>query len=246
MTIRVGVLGARGRMGADVSKVVEAAADLELVAKVDVGDDLAELTAAGVEVVVDFTTPDAVMHNLDWCMRHGIHVVVGTTGWDDEKYAAVREQLQGHPGVGVLIAPNFAIGAVLLMKFAEQAAAFYESVEIVEFHHPNKVDAPSGTARTTAQRIAAAREAGGLEPMPDATAQMLDGARGADIDGVHVHSVRLRGLLAQEEVLFGNPGEVLTLRHDSMDRASFMPGIMLGVHNVASHPGLTIGLEAFL
>lgn len=246
MTIRVGVLGARGRMGTDVCKAVEAAPDLELVAKVDAGDDLAELTAAGVQVVVDFTTPDAVAHNLAWCMRHGIHAVVGTTGWNEARYAAVREQLQSHPGVGVLIAPNFAIGAVLLMKFAEQAAAFYESVEIVELHHPNKVDAPSGTARTTAQRIAAARSAAGLGAMPDATTQQLEGARGADVDGVHVHSVRLRGLLAHEEVLFGNPGEVLTLRHDSMDRASFMPGVLLGVRKVADHPGLTVGLDAFL
>lgn len=246
MTIRVGVLGARGRMGTDVCKVVEAAPDLELVAKVDAGDDLAELTAAGVQVVVDFTTPDVVGHNLAWCMRHGIHAVVGTTGWNDAKYAAVREQLQSHPGVGVLIAPNFAIGAVLLMKFAEQAAALYESVEIVELHHPNKVDAPSGTARTTAQRIAAARSAAQLAAMPDATTQQLDGARGAEVDGVHVHSVRLRGMLAHEEVLFGNPGEILTLRHDSMDRASFMPGVLLGVRKVAHHPGLTVGLDAFL
>ncbi len=246
MTIRVGVLGARGRMGADVCRVVEAAPDLELVAQVDVGDDLIELTAAGAEVVVDFTTPDAVLQNLSWCMRHGIHAVVGTTGWNTSKYDVVREQLQAHPEVGVLIAPNFAIGAVLLMKFAEQAAAFYESVEIVELHHPNKVDAPSGTARATAQRIGAARAAARLAPMPDATTQLLEGARGAEVDGVRVHSVRLRGLLAHEEALFGNPGEVLTLRHDSLDRSSFMPGVLLGVRGVAARPGLTIGLDAFL
>ena len=246
MAIKVGVLGARGRMGSDVCKVVEAAADLELVAQVDAGDDLAEITAAGAQVVVDFTTPDAVTHNLSWCMRHGIHAVVGTTGWNAERYDAVRAELREHPEVGVLIAPNFAIGAVLLMKFAEQAAALYESVEIVELHHPNKVDAPSGTARTTAQRIAAARERAGLGAMPDATSQQLEGARGADVDGVHVHSVRLRGLLAHEEVLFGNPGELLTLRHDSLDRSSFMPGVLLGVREVASHPGLTIGLDSFL
>lgn len=246
MTIKVGVLGARGRMGADVCRAVEAAADLELVAKIDLGDDLAELGAAGTEVVVDFTTPDAVMHNLAWCMRHGMHVVVGTTGWDTTKYDTVRQQLAAHPGVGVLIAPNFAIGAVLLMKFAEQAAAYYESVEIVELHHPNKVDAPSGTARTTAQRIAFARANAGLGPMPDATAQSLDGARGAEVDGVPVHSVRLRGLLAHEEVLLGNVGEVLTIRHDSMDRASFMPGVLLGVRSVADRPGLTVGLDSYL
>jgi len=246
MTIRVGVLGARGRMGADVCKAVEAAADLVLAAQVDVGDDLAELTAASVDVVVDFTTPDSVMHNLAWCMRHGIHAVVGTTGWDTARYEAVREQLAAHPEVGVLIAPNFAIGAVLLMKFAEQAAAFYESVEIVELHHPNKVDAPSGTARTTAQRIAFARNNAGLGAQPDATTQMLPGARGADVDGVPVHAVRLRGLLAHEEVLFGNVGETLTLRHDSLDRSCFMPGVLLGVRNVASRPGLTVGLDSYL
>lgn len=246
MTIRVGVLGARGRMGADVCAAVAATADLELVAQVDVGDDLAELSAAGVEVVVDFTTPDAVQQNLAWCMRHGMHAVVGTTGWDESRYASVRTALREHPGVGVLIAPNFAIGAVLLMKFAESAAAFYESVEIVELHHPNKVDAPSGTARSTAQRIAAGRQTAGLGAQPDATAQMLDGARGANVDGVPVHAVRLRGLLAHEEVLFGNTGETLTLRHDSMDRSCFMPGVLLGVRNVASRPGLTVGLDAFL
>lgn len=246
MTIRVGVLGARGRMGADVCAVVEAAPDLDLVARIDMGDDLADLTAASADVVVDFTTPDSALHNLSWCIRHGIHAVVGTTGWDTARYEAVREQLATHPGVGVLIAPNFAIGAVLLMKFAEQAAAFYESVEIVELHHPNKVDAPSGTARTTAQRIAFARNNAGLGAQPDATSQMLDGARGADVDGVPVHSVRLRGLLAHEEVLFGNVGETLTLRHDSLDRSCFMPGVLLGIRNVADRPGLTVGLDSYL
>ena len=246
MTIRVGVLGARGRMGADVCKAVEAASDLELVARIDLGDDLAELTAAGAQVVVDFTTPDAVQHNLVWTMRHGIHSVVGTTGWDAARYDAVRTQLAEHPEVGVLVAPNFAIGAVLLMKFAEQAAAFYESVEIVELHHPNKVDAPSGTARSTAQRIAFARNAAGLGEQPDATTQMLEGARGANVDGIPVHAVRLRGLLAHEEVLFGNTGETLTLRHDSLDRSCFMPGVLLGIRNIAGRPGLTVGLDSFL
>jgi len=246
MTTRVGVLGARGRMGADVCKVVAAAPDLELVAQIDVGDDLAELIAASADVVVDFTTPDSVLHNLSWCMRHDIHAVVGTTGWDTARYEVVREQLALHPEVGVLIAPNFAIGAVLLMKFAEQAAAFYESVEIVELHHPNKVDAPSGTALSTAQRIAFARNSAGLGEQPDATTQMLEGARGANVDGVPVHAVRLRGLLAHEEVLFGNTGETFTLRHDSMDRSCFMPGVLLGVRNIASRPGLTVGLDSFL
>lgn len=246
MTIKVGVLGARGRMGNDVCSAVEAAAGLELVARIDMGDDMQQLVSSGAQVVVDFTTPDAVQDNLAFCMRNGIHAVVGTTGWDTARYDAVRSALVQHPGVGILIAPNFAIGAVLLMKFAEQAAAFYESVEIVELHHPNKVDAPSGTARSTAQRIAASRAAAGLGAQPDATSQSLEGARGANVDGIPVHAVRLRGLLAHEEVLLGNVGETLTLRHDSLDRSCFMPGVLLGVRNIASHPGLTVGLDSFL
>lgn len=246
MAIRVGVLGARGRMGTEVVQIVEGAADLELVAQLDAGDDLAELERAGVQVVVDFTVPEVVLQNLEWVVAHGMHAVVGTTGWDDERVATVRGFLAKQPEVGVLIAPNFAIGAVLLMKFAEQAARYYESVEIVELHHPNKVDAPSGTARATAARIAGGRAAAGLGAQPDATAVALDGARGAVVDGVPVHAVRLRGLLAHEEVLFGNVGETLTIRHDSLDRSCFMPGVLLGVRKVAQHPGLTYGLDAFL
>ncbi len=246
MAIRVGVLGARGRMGSEVCKVVEAAADLDLVAQLDAGDDLAEFERAGVHVVVDFTVPEVVLQNLEWVVARGMHAVVGTTGWDDARLDTVRGFLAKQPGVGVMIAPNFAIGAVLLMKFAEQAAQHYESVEIVELHHPNKADAPSGTARTTAKKIAAGRAAAGLGAQPDATSVALAGARGAEVDGVPVHSVRLRGLLAHEEVLFGNVGETLTLRHDSLDRTCFMPGVLLAVRNIAGRPGLTYGLDSFL
>lgn len=246
MTIRVGVLGARGRMGSEVCKVVEASTDLELVAALDAGDDLEELARAGVQVVVDFTVPEVVLQNLDWVIAHGIHAVVGTTGWDEPRLERVRTMIAANPPVGVMIAPNFAIGAVLLMKFAEQAAQYYESVEIVELHHPNKVDAPSGTARTTATKIAAGRAAAGLGAQPDATSVSLEGARGAVVDGVPVHAVRLRGLLAHEEVLFGNVGETLTLRHDSLDRTCFMPGVLLAVRSIGQRAGLTYGLDSFL
>jgi 4-hydroxy-tetrahydrodipicolinate reductase len=241
---KVAVFGARGRMGAEVCRAVEAAAGLQLVAAVDVGDD--REPAGQADVVVDFTHPDAVMDNLSWCIEHGIHVVVGTTGFTDEKLDAVRRELAAHRGVGVLIAANFSIGAVLMMHFAEQAAAFYESVEIIELHHPNKVDAPSGTATTTARKIAAVRAEAALSPPPDATVQELPGVRGADVDGIRVHGVRLRGLVASQEVLFGSPGETLTIRHDSLERTSFMPGVIAGVRAVETRPGLTLGIEEIL
>jgi len=242
--VRVGVFGARGRMGAEVCRAVEAADGLELVAAVDAGDDRAPLAAC--EVVVDFTHPDAVMDNLTWCLDHDIHAVVGTTGFTDERLDALRGQLAEHPGVGVIVAANFSIGAILMMHFAEQAAAFYESVEIIELHHPNKADAPSGTAATTARRIGAARAAANLAAPPDATVQELPGARGATVDGIRVHGVRLRGLVAHQEVLFGADGETLTLRHDSLDRASFMPGVLAAVRAVGTRPGLTEGIESLL
>jgi 4-hydroxy-tetrahydrodipicolinate reductase len=213
------------------------------VAQLDIGDGLEALTDANVDVVIDFTHPDAVMATLDYVISHDIHAVVGTTGFTEDRLAVVRDLLAQHPEVGVLIAPNFSVGAILLMKFAVQAATYFESVEIIELHHPDKADAPSGTARHTAELIAAART--GMVA-PDATVTALPGARGADVDGIPVHSVRLRGLLAHEEVLLGGPGEVLTLRHDSLDRSSFMPGVLLGVRQVAAHPGLTVGLENFL
>lgn len=243
---RVGVLGARGRMGLEVCKAVDAAADLELVAAVDQGDDLAAVADAGAGVVVDFTTPDAVMDNLRWCVERGVHAVVGTTGFTGQRLAQVREWLADRPSVGVVIAPNFGIGAVLMMQFAARAARHFESVEIVEQHHPRKLDAPSGTATHTARLIAAARAEAGLGPAPDATRDEVPGARGADIDGVRVHAVRATGLVAHQEVLFGTTGETLTIRHDSYDRASFMPGVLLAVREVGRRPGLTVGLDALL
>jgi 4-hydroxy-tetrahydrodipicolinate reductase len=244
--IRVAVLGAAGRVGATVVRAVQDAPDLELVAALDAGDDLARVAAAGAQVAVDFTVPAVTETNVHALVDAGVHVVVGTTGWDDESLARVRDHLADRPGLGVLLAPNFAIGAVLTMHFAQLAARWFESVEVVELHHPDKLDAPSGTARHTAQGIAAARRAAGLGPVPDATTQALDGARGADVDGVRVHAVRLRGLVAHEEVLLGNPGEQLTIRHDSFDRVSFMPGVLLGVRRIGSRPGLTVGLDHLL
>ncbi|GAA3945239.1 4-hydroxy-tetrahydrodipicolinate reductase [Streptomyces gulbargensis] len=244
--LRVAVLGARGRIGSEAVKAVEAAEDMELVAALGRGDKLETVTEAGAQVVVELTTPDSVMANLDFCVGHGIHAVVGTTGWTEERLAQLRAWLAASPETGVLIAPNFSIGAVLTMKFAQLAAPYFESVEVVELHHPNKVDAPSGTATRTAQLIAAARAGAGLGPQPDATASALEGARGADVDGVPVHAVRLRGLLAHQEVLLGGEGETLTVRHDSLHHSSFMPGILLGARRVTTAPGLTFGLEHFL
>lgn len=244
--IRVGVLGANGRMGSQAVRAVEDAADLELVAALERDDPPERLVEAGAEVAVDFTVPDAVMGNLEFCIGHGVHAVVGTTGVDAQRLTTLRGWLTGAPGVGVLVAPNFAIGAVLLMRFAAAAARFYESVEVIELHHPDKVDAPSGTARRTAELIAQARQRAGVPASPDATQDALPGARGADVDGVRVHAVRLRGLVAHQEVLLGHPGELLTVRHDSFDRSSFMPGVLLGVRAVPERPGLTVGLEHLL
>ncbi|WP_406399259.1 4-hydroxy-tetrahydrodipicolinate reductase [Streptomyces sp. NBC_00879] len=244
--LRVAVLGAKGRIGSEAVRAVEAAEDMDLVAALGRGDKLEALVDSGTQVVVELTTPASVMGNLDFCVRHGIHAVVGTTGWTDERLAQLGTSLAASPGTGVLIAPNFSIGAVLTMKFAQQAAPYFESVEVVELHHPNKADAPSGTATRTAQLIAAARAEAGCAPQPDATVTGLDGARGADVDGVPVHAVRLRGLLAHQEVLLGGEGETLTIRHDSLHHSSFMPGILLGVRRVVSTPGLTFGLENFL
>ncbi|MCT2594683.1 4-hydroxy-tetrahydrodipicolinate reductase [Streptomyces sp. N2-109] len=244
--IRVAVLGARGRMGSEAVKAVEAAADMELTAALGRGDSLDTLTSTDTQVAIDLTHPDSVLKNLEFCVGHGIHGVVGTTGWSGERLDRLRDKLAASPGTGVLIAPNFGIGAVLTMRFAQQAARFFESVEVVELHHPHKADAPSGTAVRTAQLIAEARRSAGCAPQPDATSTALDGARGADVDGVPVHAVRLRGLVAHQEVLFGDEGEVFTIRHDSMNRGSFMPGVLLGVRRIISAPGLTMGLEHFL
>lgn len=217
-----------------------------LAAEIDAGDPIEQLVEAGAQAVVDFTHPDVVMPHLEYCVRHGIHAVVGTTGFDEERLATLRGWLADSPGTGVLIAPNFSIGAVLMMRFAAQAAPFFDSVEIVELHHPTKADAPSGTARRTAELVAEARRAAGTPPMPDATSTALDGARGADVDGVPVHSVRVRGLVAHQEVILGEVGETLTIRHDSLDRAGFAPGVLTGLRAIGDHPGLTVGLEHFL
>ena len=244
--IKVGVLGATGKVGSAVVAGVEKADDLQLAAKVSAGDSLQVLVDEGVDVIVDFTTPNAVMDNLEFCINNGIHCVVGTTGFDDERYQQVRDWCAANEGVGVLIAPNFAISAVLTMAFARQAAPFFESAEVVEFHHPNKLDAPSGTAVKTAQGIADARKEAGLTDMPDATEQALDGSRGANVDGVPVHAVRMQGMVAHEEVIFGTTEQSLTIRQDSYGRESFVPGVLTGVREVANRPGLTIGLDAYL
>jgi 4-hydroxy-tetrahydrodipicolinate reductase len=244
--IKVGVLGARGRMGAEVVKAVSEAADLELVAALDLGDSLDQLKTSGAQVVVDFTTPDSVMANLEFLISNGINSVVGTTGFDADRISKLEKLIAANPKVGVLIAPNFAIGAVLMMEFATKAAKYFESAEIIELHHPNKVDAPSGTASRTAELMSKARKEAGMSAMPDATSTSLDGARGASVGDIPVHSVRLRGLIAHQEVLLGGLGETLTIRHDSLDRAGFMPGVLLGVRKVISQPGLTFGLEKFM
>ena len=242
--MRVAVLGSKGKVGATMVQAVEAAEDLSLSAEVDAGDPLSLLTDNKTEVVIDFTHPDVVMDNLKFLINNGIHAVVGTTGFTDDRLSQVESWLAGSPGTAVLIAPNFAIGAVLSMRFAQEAARYFESVEVIELHHPNKADAPSGTAARTAKLIAEARK--DLPPNPDATSTSLPGARGADVDGVPVHSVRLAGLVAHQEVLFGTQGETLTIRHDSIDRTSFVPGVLLAVRRVRERPGLTVGLEPLL
>jgi 4-hydroxy-tetrahydrodipicolinate reductase len=252
--IKVGVLGAKGRMGSLVGQAVRSQADLELTAEVDVGDSRDALV--GCDVVVDFTSPAAVMGNLDWCVRAGLNVVIGTSGFDGPRLAEAANLAGGTAGAtgqaspsrpSVLVVPNFSIGAVLMMRFAAQAARFFDSAEVVELHHAGKVDAPSGTAARTAAMISAARAGAGLGASPDATTTQLEGARGAVVEGVHVHSVRLAGLVAHQEVLLGGHGETLTIRHDSLDRASFMPGVLMAVRGIASlPPGLTVGLEGLL
>ena len=243
---RIGVVGARGRMGQEVCRAVDAAADLDLVAMVDTGDWLFSIADAGAQVLVDFTHPDVVMDNVRFAIDQGIHAVVGTTGMDGARLDTIREWLTDTPHLGVLVVPNFGIGAVLSMRFAALAAPYYPSVEIIELHHAGKADAPSGTAVHTAHVIAAARAEASMGAVPDVTTQELEGARGADVDGIRVHSVRLAGLVAHQEILLGTEGETLTIRHDSLDRSSFMPGVLLGLREVSSRPGLTVGLEPLL
>ena len=239
----VGVFGSGGKMGAEAERAVRATEDLQFLAGVDVGDDREDVAKA--DVVIDFTHPDAVMDNVEWCLSRGISMVIGTTGFTAERLEVVRKLCHENRGTGVLIASNFSIGAVLMMSFAEQAARFYPSVEIVELHHPNKVDAPSGTAVTTAQRIGAARAAASMGEVPDATLHD-GGARGAVVEGIHVHGVRLQGLVAHQEVLMGAEGETLTIRHDSYDRISFMPGVLAGIRHVVDNPGVTEGIESVI
>ncbi len=244
--VRVAVLGASGRMGRAAVAAVQDAQDLELVAALGRSDSLETLVSAGTEIVIDLTVPDSTEANVRFAVEHGIHAVVGTTGWTAEKLDSLRELLAAHPPTGVLIAPNFALGAVLATAFAAKAARYFDSVEIIELHHPKKVDAPSGTALRTAELIAAARAGAGTPDAPDATRTQLDGARGARVHGIPVHSVRLSGLMAHQEVLLGSPGEQLTIRHDSFNQESFMPGVLIGVRTVASRPGLTVGLDGYL
>lgn len=246
MTIKVAVLGAKGRMGQTTVEAIDSTSDLELVAAIDLGDSLDLLVSSGAQVVVDFTHPDSVMGNLEFAINHGINVVVGTTGFNSEKLETISGWLGTNPGVGALIAPNFGLGAVLMMQFAAQASKYFESVEIIELHHPNKADAPSGTATRTAELITQARNSVAKEVMPDATSSGLQGARGAKVGDVPIHSVRLRGLVAHQEVILGDIGETLTIRHDSIDRTGFMPGVLLGIRKVVATPGLTFGLEHFL
>ncbi|WP_147105167.1 4-hydroxy-tetrahydrodipicolinate reductase [Nesterenkonia populi] len=244
--IKVAVLGASGRMGSEAVKAVGAAEDMELVAALGRGDSLQEVLDAGATHIVDLTVPDSTEANVHFAVENGLHAVVGTTGWTDERVAALQSKLAEHPDVGVLIAPNFALGSVLATAFAAKAAQYFESAEIVELHHPYKVDAPSGTAARTASLMGQARRDAGVGPSPDATESDPGGARGAVVEDVHVHAVRLRGLVAHQEVLLGSAGEQLSIRHDSFDRASFMPGVLLGLRKAAEHPGLTHGLDGYL
>lgn len=244
--MKVAVLGAKGRMGAETVAAIESANDLTLSAALDLGDSLDQLVKTGTEVVVDFTHPDSVMKNLEFAINNGIHVVVGTTGFDEKKFSELKNLLSKNPKVGALIAPNFGLGAVLMMQFSQKAAQYFESVEIIELHHANKVDAPSGTAVRTAELITDARKVSKKGAMPDASKTIIPGARGAKVGDVPIHSVRSHGYVAHQEVIFGDAGETLSIRHDSINRAGFMPGVLIGVRNVAKHPGLIIGLENYM
>jgi 4-hydroxy-tetrahydrodipicolinate reductase len=238
MTTRVAVLGAHGRMGSATSETVADAEDLELVARVGSGDALDAVLDAGADVAVEFTTPDSVKHNTAWLLERGVHVVVGASGLSDEDLA----ELEAKTGpANCLVAPNFAIGAVLLMQLAARAAAVLPDVEITEAHHPGKADAPSGTARRTARLISEARPQQPRPPGPNG-----EPSRGREVDGVPVHAVRLPGVVASQEVVFGTQGQTLSLRHDSLDRTSFMPGVLLAIRRIGSTPGLTVGLDPLL
>lgn len=243
MAIKVGVMGAKGRMGSEVCREVDADPELELVARVDLGDSLEQLVEAGAEVAVDFTSPGAVKDNVRFALAHGIHAVVGTTGLTDDDLAEI-ETWAKEGGASAFVAPNFAVGAVLMMAFARQAAPHFKTAEIVERHHEKKADAPSGTALRTASLMNEAR----AEPWttPEKETETLPGSRGGEMEGVRVHSLRVPGSVAHQEVVLGAPGETLTIRHDSLERSSFMPGVLLAIKKVGSLSGLTVGLENLL
>ena len=243
MKIKVAILGAKGRMGTESVKAISAADDLELVASLDLGDSLDLLKSSGAVVVLDFTHPDSVMKNIEYAINSGIHVVVGTTGIDSQRMDVIKSLLAKNPNVGAIIAPNFALSAVLMMQFAAKAATYFDSVEIIELHHPDKADAPSGTATRTAELISDARAKAKKSAMPDKTSSGLAGARGAKVGDVPIHSIRLRGLVAHQEVLMGDQGETLSIRHDSIDRSGYMPGVLLAIRSVKTRAGLTFGLE---
>jgi 4-hydroxy-tetrahydrodipicolinate reductase len=244
--MKVAVLGAKGRMGTEAVAAINAATDLTLSAALDIEDSLDKLIQTGTEIIVDFTTPDSVMKNLEFAINNGIHVVVGTTGFDDKKIGHLKTLLSKQPKVGALIAPNFGLGAVLMMQFSQTAAKYFESAEIIEMHHANKIDAPSGTAVRTAEMITTARKEINKANMPDATISSLPGARGAKVGDVPVHSIRGHGYVAHQEIVFSDAGETLTIRHDSINRSGFMPGVLIGIRNVVKFPGLTIGLENYM
>lgn len=253
--IRVGVIGATGRVGAEVCRAVHADADMELVAGISrskagekasealglqgsdvvLAEDLDSFIEASVEVAVDFTNAEFAAEHVAWAIEHGVHIVVGTTGFEVD--AAWSEA-----PVGVFVAPNFAIGAALMQRFAAAAARYLPAVEIVELHHDGKVDAPSGTAAATAEAIAAARSESWAGP----SSESIAGVRGGEAAGIRIHSIRLPGLVAHQEVIFGGLGQTLTIRHDSTDRTSFVPGVLMAIRWVPSHPGLSVGLDALL
>lgn len=246
MSIRVAVIGAKGRMGSHAVDAIDDAKGLELVAALGSSDSLETLIDQNIDVAVELTVPKSTEDNVTFLVENGIDTVVGTTGWDNDRLARLEATLKDHPETAVLIAPNFSIGAVLAMRFAELAAPYFDSAEVVEIHHTRKLDAPSGTANHTAQRIAAARNAAGLPAVPDSTESDPQGARGAVIDGIHVHAIRQQGMNAHEEILFGSDGEALTIRTDSHSTSAFMPGIVTAVRSIADYTGLIHGLENML
>lgn len=241
--LKVGVIGAAGRMGSETCRAIEEDPELALVARIGHGDDLTALKSAGAEVAVEFTTPDAVKGNARFCLENSIHTVIGATGLTDEDVAEL-DGLARARGVGVFIAPNFALGAVLMMRFAAEASRYFDSAEIVERHHERKLDAPSGTALRTARMMTEARDRAWAESAGQR--ETLEGARGGDESGLHIHSLRVPGSVAHQEVIFGAPGETLTIKHDSLDRTSFMPGVILAVKKVPTLTGTVVGLEHLL